>query len=516
MEYGTGAVMAVPGHDQRDYEFASKYGLTIKPVILAADGSEPDLSEQALTEKGVLFNSGEFDGLAFEAAFNAIADKLAEKGVGERKVNYRLRDWGVSVSVTGARRSMVTTEDGTVLPTPEDQLPVILPEDVVMDGITSPIKADPEWAKTTVNGMPALRETDTFDTFMESSWYYARYTCPQYQEGMLDSKAANYWLPVDIGGIEHAIMHLLYFRFFHKLMRDAGMVTSDEPAKQLLCQGMVLADAFYYVGENGERNWVSPVDAIVERDEKGRIVKAKDAAGHELVYTGMSKMSKSKNNGIDPQVMVERYGADTVRLFMMFASPADMTLEWQESGVEGANRFIKRVWKLVYEHTAKGPVAALNVDALSEDQKALRRDVHKTIAKVTDDIGRRQTFNTAIAAIMELMNKLAKAPQEGEQDRALLQEALQAVVRMLNPFTPHVCFTLWQELGGEGDIDNAPWPVADEQAMVENTTLVVVQVNGKVRGKITVAVNATAEQVRERAGQNIWWQNILMALPCVK
>ena len=284
-------------------------------------------------------------------------------------------------------------------------------------------------------------------------------------------------------------------------MRDAGLVNSDEPAKQLLCQGMVLADAFYYVGVNGERNWVSPVDAIVERDEKGRIVKAQDAQGHELVYTGMSKMSKSKNNGIDPQVMVERYGADTVRLFMMFASPADMTLEWQESGVEGANRFLKRVWKLVFEHTARGPVAELNADALNDDQQAVRRDVHKTIAKVTDDIGRRQTFNTAIAAIMELMNKLAKAPQEDEQDRALIQEALLAVVRMLNPFTPHVCFTLWQELGGEGDIDNAPWPVADEKAMVENTTLVVVQVNGKVRGKITVAVDATQEQVRERAGQ---------------
>ena len=496
MEYGTGAVMAVPGHDQRDYEFATKYGLTIKPVILTAEGAEPDLSEQALTEKGVLFNSGEFDGLDFEAAFNAIADKLVAKGVGERKVNYRLRDWGAPIP-------MVTLEDGTVLPTPEDQLPVILPEGVVMDGITSPIKADPEWAKTTVNGMPALRETDTFDTFMESSWYYARYTCPQYNEGMLDPEAANYWLPVDIyiGGIEHAIMHLLYFRFFHKLMRDAGMVNSDEPAKQLLCQGMVLADAFYYVGANGERNWVSPVDAIVERDEKGRIVKAQDAEGHELVYTGMSKMSKSKNNGIDPQVMVERYGADTVRLFMMFASPADMTLEWQESGVEGANRFLKRVWKLVYEHTSKGDVAALNVDALNEDQKALRRDVHKTIAKVTDDIGRRQTFNTAIAAIMELMNKLAKAPQEDEQDRALMQEALLAVVRMLNPFTPHVCFTMWEALKGEGDIDNAPWPVADEAAMVEDSTLVVVQVNGKVRGKITVPVNATEEQVRERAGQ---------------
>ncbi|AOP85941.1 leucine--tRNA ligase [Enterobacter kobei] len=504
MEYGTGAVMAVPGHDQRDYEFATKYGLTIKPVILAADGSEPDLSEQALTEKGTLFNSGEFSGLSFEEGFNAIADKLASLGVGERKVNFRLRDWGVSRQrYWGAPIPMVTLEDGTVMPTPEDQLPVILPEDVVMDGITSPIKADPEWAKTTVNGQPALRETDTFDTFMESSWYYARYTCPQYQEGMLDSDAANYWLPVDIyiGGIEHAIMHLLYFRFFHKLMRDAGMVNSDEPAKQLLCQGMVLADAFYYVGANGERNWVSPVEAIVERDEKGRIVKATDAEGHELVYTGMSKMSKSKNNGIDPQVMVERYGADTVRLFMMFASPADMTLEWQESGVEGANRFLKRVWKLVYEHTAQGDAPALNAAALTEDQQALRRDVHKTIAKVTDDIGRRQTFNTAIAAIMELMNKLAKAPQDGEQDRALMREALLAVVRMLNPFTPHVSFTLWQELKGEGDIDNAPWPVADEAAMVENTTLVVVQVNGKVRGKITVAVDATEEQVRERAGQ---------------
>lgn len=504
MEYGTGAVMAVPGHDQRDWEFATKYGLQIKPVILNADSSEPDLTAAAMTEKGVLFNSGEFDGLDFQNGFNAIADKLAAKGVGERKVNYRLRDWGVSRQrYWGAPIPMVTLEDGTVMPTPADQLPVILPEDVVMDGITSPIKADPEWAKTTVDGKPALRETDTFDTFMESSWYYARYTCPQYDKGMLDSKAANYWLPVDIyiGGIEHAIMHLLYFRFFHKLMRDAGMVTSNEPAKQLLCQGMVLADAFYYTGVNGERNWVSPVDAIVERDEKGRIIKASDAQGNELVYAGMSKMSKSKNNGIDPQVMVERYGADTVRLFMMFASPADMTLEWQESGVEGANRFLKRVWRLAYEHTSRGASPTLDVAALSEDQKALRRDVHKTIAKVTDDIGRRQTFNTAIAAIMELMNKLAKAPQDGDQDRALLNEALLAVVRMLYPFTPHVCFDMWQSLGGEGDIDNAPWPQADESAMVEDSLLVVVQVNGKVRGKITVPADATQEQVQERAGQ---------------
>ncbi|MEI7367527.1 leucine--tRNA ligase [Pectobacterium sp. 1950-15] len=504
MEYGTGAVMAVPGHDQRDWEFATKYDLSIKPVILNADGSEPDLSAEAMTEKGNLFNSGEFDGLDFDAAFNAIADKLVEKGIGERKVNYRLRDWGVSRQrYWGAPIPMVTLEDGTVIPTPEDQLPVILPEDVVMDGITSPLKSNPEWAKTTVNGQPALRETDTFDTFMESSWYYARYTCPQYDQGMLDPAAANYWLPVDqyVGGIEHAIMHLMYFRFFHKLMRDAGLVTSDEPAKRLLCQGMVLADAFYYLGNNGERIWVSPIDVTVERDEKGRIVKAVDNEGRDVIYAGMSKMSKSKNNGIDPQVMVEKYGADTVRLFMMFASPAEMTLEWQESGVEGANRFLKRVWRQAFEHTEKGAVTALDVTTLTEDQKSLRRDLHKTIAKVTDDIGRRQTFNTAIAAIMELMNKLAKAPQDSDQDRALTQETLLAVVRMLYPFTPHVCFTLWQALQGEGDIDTAPWPVADESAMVEDSKLVVVQVNGKVRGKITVAADASEEQVRERAAQ---------------
>lgn len=504
MDYGTGAVMAVPGHDQRDWEFATKYQLPIKPVILNLDGSEPDVSTQAMTEKGTLFNSGEFSGLDHEAGFNAIADKLVALGVGARKVNYRLRDWGVSRQrYWGAPIPMVTLEDGTVIPAPEDQLPVILPEDVTMDGITSPIKADPNWAKTTVNGQPALRETDTFDTFMESSWYYARYTCPQYDQGMLDPAAANYWLPVDqyVGGIEHAIMHLMYFRFFHKLMRDAGLVTSDEPAKRLLCQGMVLADAFYYTGNSGERIWISPSDVTVERDDKGRILKAFDQEGRELVYAGMSKMSKSKNNGIDPQVMVEKYGADTVRLFMMFASPAEMTLEWQESGVEGANRFLKRVWKQVYDHTEKGATHALDVATLTEDQKALRRDLHKTIAKVTDDIGRRQTFNTAIAAVMELMNKLAKAPQESEQDRALTQEALLAVVRMLYPFTPHVCFTLWQALGGSGDVDTAPWPVADEDAMVEDSKLVVVQVNGKVRGRITVAADATQDQVQARAAQ---------------
>ncbi|GKX54209.1 leucine--tRNA ligase [Leminorella grimontii] len=502
MDYGTGAVMAVPGHDQRDWEFATKYSLPIKPVILAADGTPPDLSESANTEKGVLFNSGEFDGLDFDAAFNAIADKLVSLGIGERKINYRLRDWGVSRQrYWGAPIPMVTLPDGTVVPTPEGELPVILPEDVTMDGITSPIKADPNWAKTTYQGQPALRETDTFDTFMESSWYYARYTCPQYDKGMLDPAAANYWLPVDqyVGGIEHAIMHLMYFRFFHKLMRDAGLVNSDEPAKRLLCQGMVLADAFYYTSPTNERIWVSPKDVTVERDDKQRIVKAFDKEGRELVYTGMTKMSKSKNNGIDPQDIVEKYGADTVRLFMMFASPAEMTLEWQESGVEGANRFIKRVWRLAYDHLAKGPTGNLDVSSLNEEQKVLRRELHKTIAKVTDDIGRRQIFNTAIAAVMELMNKLTRAPQESEQDRALMQEALLAVVRLLYPFTPHVSFALWRELGGEGDIDMAPWPVADQDAMVEDAKLVVVQVNGKVRARITVAADISEEDVKAAA-----------------
>ena len=500
MDYGTGAVMAVPAHDQRDFEFATKYGLDIIPVIKPEDGSELDISEAAYTEKGVLFDSGEFDGLAFQAAFDAIAAKLESEGKGKKTVNFRLRDWGVSRQrYWGAPIPMVTTEDGEVHPVPADQLPVILPEDVVMDGVTSPIKADKSWAETTFNGQPALRETDTFDTFMESSWYYARYCSPQADE-MLDSDAANYWLPVDqyIGGIEHACMHLLYSRFFHKLLRDCGMVTSDEPFKQLLCQGMVLADAYYYTNDKGAKIWVSPTDVTVERDEKGRITKAVDNEGNEVMHSGMTKMSKSKNNGIDPQEMVNKYGADTVRLFMMFASPADMTLEWQESGVEGANRFLKRVWKLVHDHTSKGAAEALDVAALTSDQKALRRDVHKTIAKVNDDIGRRQTFNTAIAAIMELMNKLAKASQESAQDRALLDEALKAIVRMLYPMTPHISFEMWKALG-ESDIDSAQWPVADDKALVEDEKLIIVQVNGKLRAKLTVAADSTKEQVEELA-----------------
>ena len=502
MHYGTGAVMAVPAHDQRDFEFAQKYSLPIKQVIAPLADEEIDLTKQAFVEHGKLVNSAEFDGLDFDGAFNGIADKLEKLGVGKRQVNYRLRDWGVSRQrYWGAPIPMLTLENGDVVPAPMEDLPIILPEDVVMNGVKSPIKADPNWAKTTLNGAPALKETDTFDTFMESSWYYARYTCPQYQNGMLDAEEANYWLPVDqyIGGIEHATMHLLYFRFFHKLLRDAGFVTSDEPANKLLCQGMVLADAFYYTSPTNERIWVSPTQVTLERDEKGRIIKATDPEGRELVHSGMTKMSKSKNNGIDPQEMVEKYGADTVRLFMMFASPAEMTLEWQESGVEGAKRFLGRVWNLVYQYQQNSAKTSLDVTALSAAQKALRREVHKTIAKVSDDIGRRQTFNTAIAAVMELMNKLTKASLESDQDRAVMAEALSAVVRMLYPITPHICFELWQALGNESNIDTAEWVKADEAAMVEDEKLIVVQVNGKVRGKVTVPATSSEEEIKAAA-----------------
>ncbi|WP_118855360.1 leucine--tRNA ligase [Haemophilus haemolyticus] len=502
MHYGTGAVMAVPAHDQRDFEFAQKYGLQIKQVIEPIADEEIDLTKQAFVEHGKLVNSAEFDGLDFDGAFNGIADKLEKLGVGKRQVNYRLRDWGVSRQrYWGAPIPMLTLENGDVVPAPMEDLPIILPEDVVMDGVKSPIKADPNWAKTTLNGAPALKETDTFDTFMESSWYYARYTCPQYQNGMLDAEEANYWLPVDqyIGGIEHATMHLLYFRFFHKLLRDAGFVTSDEPADKLLCQGMVLADAFYYTSPTNERIWVSPTQVTLERDEKGRIIKATDPEGRELVHSGMTKMSKSKNNGIDPQEMVEKYGADTVRLFMMFASPAEMTLEWQESGVEGAKRFLGRVWNLVYQYQQNPAKTSIDITALSAAQKALRREVHKTIAKVSDDIGRRQTFNTAIAAVMELMNKLTKASLESDQDRAVMSEALSAVVRMLYPITPHVCFELWQALGNESNIDTAEWVKADEAAMVEDEKLIVVQVNGKVRGKVTVPAASSEKEIKAAA-----------------
>ncbi|WP_105200666.1 leucine--tRNA ligase [Pseudoalteromonas sp. T1lg10] len=502
MDYGSGAVMAVPAHDQRDFEFATAYGLDIKQVIAANEGDECDLSKAAYTEKGTLVNSGEFDGLDFDGAFNAIADKLTVLGVGERKVNFRLRDWGVSRQrYWGSPIPMLNTEDGSELAAPEDMLPVRLPEDVVMDGVTSPIKSDPEWAKATINGETVFHETDTFDTFMESSWYYARYCSPRYDEGMLEPGAANYWLPVNqyIGGIEHAILHLLYARFFHKLLRDFGLVNSDEPFERLLCQGMVLAETYFRKDEKGGDIWISPTDVETEKDDKGRIIKAwhKDD-GQPVESAGMSKMSKSKNNGIDPQHVIDQYGADTVRLFMMFTAPPEQTLEWSDSGVEGAHRFIKRVYKYALD-VKKAGFVALDVASLSKEQKELRRELHKAIAKITDDLERRQTFNTAIAAVMELSNKLIKAPLADEGDKAVANEALEAMLIMLAPITPHLSHQLWQDLGKEGDVLDATWPVADESAMVESEKLVVVQINGKVRAKLTLAADASQEAVEQAA-----------------
>lgn len=503
MDYGTGAVMAVPAHDQRDYEFATKYGLDIVPVIRPVDADAPDISEAAYVEHGVLFNSGEFDGLDFKGAFNAIADKLEGMGVAQRRVNYRLRDWCISRQrYWGAPIPMLTLDDtGEIVSELEENLPVKLPSDVTIDGITSPLKTDPAFYKTTYKGRPATRETDTFDTFMESSWYFARYCSPRCTTGMIDDEA-NYWLPVDqyIGGIEHAVMHLLYSRFFFKTMRDAGMVKADEPFKRLLCQGMVLADAFYYVNESGARVYVSPLKAIVTRDEKGNILKAVDADGHTLVHEGMIKMSKSKNNGIDPEDMVRLYGADTVRLFMMFASPAELTLEFRQSGVEGANRFLKKLYSQVVALTSAHAPVALDKSKLDSELRKLRHQLHVTIDKVSDDIGRRQTFNTAIAAIMELLNAVAKLERDDEAAVALKYEIYNAVVLMLYPITPHICFKLYGMLGNTQDIDkDARWPVADPDALKAEDMLIVVQVNGRLRSRITVSPEASEEEIKDCA-----------------
>ncbi|MDP2560592.1 leucine--tRNA ligase [Psychrobium sp. 1_MG-2023] len=503
-DYGSGAVMAVPGHDQRDYEFATKYQLPIEAVIYPTDSETAtvDISEEAYTEKGTLFNSAQFDGLSSEDAVDAIADALESAGKGKKTINYRLRDWGVSRQrYWGAPIPMLHLENGDVAPVPPEQLPVVLPEDVVMDGINSPIKSDKEWAKTTFNGQPALHETDTFDTFMESSWYYARYASPA-KDAMLDPAQANHWLPVDqyIGGIEHAILHLLYARFFHKLLRDQGLVDSNEPFKRLLTQGMVLSDAYFKLDEKGTKVWVALDDVKTETDDKGKIIAATQiSTGESVSHAGMSKMSKSKNNGIDPQVMIDKYGADTVRLFMMFAAPAEQTLEWVDSAVEGANRFLKRVWRLAYNHIELGETPTLDKSALSGDQQALRREIHKTIAKVSDDIGRRQTFNTAIAAIMELVNRLNKAKISNVQDRAILGEAIEAIIKMLSPIVPHICHELWKELGHEDNLAYAPWPIVDQDALVEQSKLVIVQVNGKLRAKINVAADASKEEVEAMA-----------------
>ncbi|MEH6591442.1 MAG: leucine--tRNA ligase [Halioglobus sp.] len=459
MSYGSGAVMSVPGHDQRDWEFATRYGLPIKQVIAASDDEACDLSSAAFTSKGQLINSGDFDGMDFDQAFNAIADRLEQDNKGRRTVNFRLRDWGVSRQrYWGAPIPIINCDACGALPVPESDLPVVLPTDVEFDGVGSPLKKMPEFYQTSCPscGGAATRETDTFDTFMESSWYYARFASAGNDKAMLDG-AADYWAPVDqyVGGIEHAILHLLYSRFFHKLMRDEGLVSTDEPFIRLLTQGMVLKDG--------------------------------------------AKMSKSKGNTVDPQSLIDNYGADTVRLFSMFAAPPEQSLEWSESGVEGANRFLKRLWKLAGNHVASANSAILDVNALDDGQKAVRRKTHETIAKVSDDYGRRQTFNTAIAAIMELCNELGKLDTGTEQGQAIMAEALNATVLMLSPIVPHICQELWRELDGEGELLNAAWPQVDETALTRDSIELVVQVNGKVRGRIEVAADADKASVEAAA-----------------
>jgi len=499
MGYGTGAIMAVPGQDQRDWDFAKAHGL---PIVRTVE-PPPDWQGEAYLEDGVAINSEWLDGLGVAEAKEKAMQWLEAQGLGERKVNFRLRDWGVSRQrYWGCPIPVIYCSECGALPVPEEQLPVVLPEDVSFMGVHSPIKADLQWRKVQCPkcGAEAERETDTFDTFMESSWYYARYCSPGAQE-MVDERA-NYWLPVDqyIGGIEHAILHLMYFRFYHKLMRDAGMLHSDEPATRLLCQGMVVAETYRRSDADGGITWFNPADVEVERDDRGKVVGAKALADNLPVDIGaVEKMSKSKNNGVNPVHLVERYGADTVRLFSMFASPPDQSLEWSDSGVEGSFRFLRRLWAMITEHISQGPVMAMDVASLNTEQKTIRRHVHDTIAKVSDDVGRRQTFNTAIAAVMELSNHLSRFQDRSETGRAVLDEAWRAIVRLLSPITPHICEVLWQQLGGEGSVVVTAWPQVDESARVRDLVTLIIQVNGKLRARVELVPGSTEQQALEVA-----------------
>ncbi|TCB77306.1 leucine--tRNA ligase [Acinetobacter sp. ANC 3781] len=509
MSYGSGAVMAVPAHDERDFEFANKYGLTIKQVIDAKGADDADFDSTQWQEwygskEGKLVNSDEFDGLDFQGAFDAFIAKLEPQNLANTKVQFRLRDWGVSRQrYWGCPIPMINCETCGQVPVPEEQLPVILPTDVVPDGSGNPLNKMPEFYETTCPccGADARRETDTLDTFVESSWYYARYASPDFTGGMVKPEAAQSWLPVNqyIGGVEHAILHLLYARFFHKLMRDEGVVQGNEPFTNLLTQGMVLADTFYREAESGKKTWFNPADIELEKDEKGRVLSAKyKGDGQEVVVGGQEKMSKSKNNGIDPQAIIDQYGADTARVFMMFAAPPDQSLEWSDAGVEGAHRFLKRVWRLATGFLEQGN-SATTIDKanLSKDAQDLRRKTHETIQKVGDDLDRRHAFNTAIAAMMELLNANNKFEAKDDNDAAVARESITTLLTLLAPFAPHLSQTLLNEFGIE--LTTALFPVIDESALTRNTQTIVVQVNGKLRGKLEVSVDASKDDILAQA-----------------
>ena len=509
--YGDGAVMAVPAHDERDFAFAKQYHLPIKQVI-SVDGQPFDAAQwqdwYADKENGVLVNSNEFNGLNFQAAFDAIAAKLQAASAGEPKTQYRLRDWGISRQrYWGCPVPIIHCDTCGDVPVPEQDLPVVLPENVVPDGAGSPLAKMPEFYETKCPkcGGAAKRETDTMYTFVESSWYQFRYMSPRDDAHMVAPEAAAYWGQADqyIGGIEHAILHLLYARFFTKLMNDEGIVSVREPFKQLLTQGMVLAATYYRESADGKKTWFNPAEVRVQTDDKGRPVSAVlEADGQPVVIGGVEKMSKSKNNGVDPQQIIDAYGADTARLFMMFASPPEQSLEWSDAGVEGAHRFLRRLWRTVYEFVQNGGSGVSKFsgsqEALSGSLKDLRFKLHSTIAKVTDDYDRRQQFNTAIAAVMELLNQYDKTDTSGEHGQAVAREVLEAVVLLLSPIVPHICETLWGELAG-GNLWQQSWPTVDNAALVQTEIEIRVQVNGKLRDKIQIAADADEAAVKAAA-----------------
>ena len=504
MGYGSGAVMGVPGHDVRDWEFATRYGLPVKSVIRPEDDASVDLAEGAYTEKGVLENSGEFDGMSFAQAFAAIGARLEARQQGRPRVNYRLRDWGISRQrYWGCPIPMITNEESGAAPAPAQDLPVVLPEDVEITGVRSPLREMDDFlnAPHPESGQPARRETDTFDTFFESSWYFARFCCVDNENAMLDERA-DYWLPVDqyVGGIEHAVLHLLYARFFQKLMRDQGLTRYGEPFKNLLTQGMVVADTFYRE-EQGRKTYYNHKELDFERDDKGRLCRATlRADGLPVTIGRREKMSKSKNNGIDPQDIINKYGADTVRLFIMFAAPPEQSLEWSEAGIEGAYRFLKRLWKFACaNHGNTEPAGSV---ACTTEQRALRRKIHQTIVKVNDDIGRRYTFNTAIAAVMELLNALTRMDDESAGARAVRREGLEVMVLLLSPIIPHITDAIWRAMGKETALVDAAWPQVDEAALSEDTRQLVVQVNGKKRAQILTSSDAPKDAIEQAALSN--------------
>lgn len=524
MSYGEGAVMAVPAHDERDFHFALEYGLPIKQVI-DVKGQEYSTTEwqewYANKGDGTCINSDKYDGLGFNEAVDAIATDLKAKELGDKQVQWRLRDWGISRQrYWGCPIPIIHCDDCGAVPVPDEDLPVVLPEDCVPDGSGSPLKKLEAFTqcKCPKCGKPAKRETDTMDTFVDSSWYFARYCSRDNNEAMVDERL-DYWMPVDqyIGGIEHAILHLLYSRFWSKVMRDVGLAKFDEPFANLLTQGMVLNTAYFHKPEGGGKKYYWEQEVDISRDEKGQATGAKLKSGGTELEIELTTMSKSKNNGIDPQQLIETYGADTARLFTMFAAPPEQTLEWSDTGAEGSLRFLKRLWKQVYDHVKQGGVcAALDKNSLNEEQAALRHKTHQTLAKASDDIGRRFTFNTAIAANMELLNEVARFDDSSEQGRAVVHEALEMVVLTLSPIVPHICHTLWHALGHDNVIVDESWPTVDQSALQLKTVEMVVQVNGKVRGKVQVDAEADRETCEQAAMANDNAQKFINGKPVRK